>query len=79
MAPLKRKEIWGAGVILLVILIVAFAGMGVQTRRNNQGHSEATYRVKKQDLVIDLVESGSLKAKKSTPIAAQLQREATIL
>ncbi len=79
MAPLKRKEVWGASIVLLIIIFLALVSMGVQIRRNNQGHREATYRVKKQDLVIDLVESGSLKAKKSTPIAAQLQREATIL
>src|SRR3972149_4034595 len=76
---LKKKEVWGVGVVLLVILIIVFAGLGVQTRRNNEGQREATFRVVKQDLVIDLVESGNLKAKKSTPIAAQLDREATIL
>ncbi|MBI3991593.1 MAG: efflux RND transporter periplasmic adaptor subunit [Candidatus Omnitrophica bacterium] len=74
----KRNIIWIIVVIAAGLFIAGFARKGVQTGKN-KGSRDATYRVTRQDIMIDMVESGSLKAKVSTPITAQLERQATIL
>ena len=73
---LRKKRVWIALVSAAVLLYILSRAADGPARR---GPQELTYKVRKRTLVIDMVETGSLKAKKSTPIFADIQRQATIL
>lgn len=76
---LKRRKVWIAISLVVAVVVFGFARSRTRVSLSRQDGLEATHKVARQTLVIDMVESGTLKAKKSTPIAARIQRQATIL
>ena len=70
----KIKKIVGAVALLFLALIIARL-----LRSGQESQAEVTYTVARGDLLISVIESGNLKAKKSVNIVSEVEGQATII
>ncbi len=77
---LNRKKVWIVmPAVVMVLVVFGLVRSRIRESGSRQGGHEPVYKVARRTLIIDMVESGTMKAKKSTPVAARIQRQATIL